>query len=86
MSIHSLGCFLIPINNNHHQHSYITKTANVTKEGEEAEDQQKLSPNNVRTILMVDDNPDITLTFKRHWKRKVRKVNNKIIFRVNDCF
>jgi len=35
---------------------------------------------------MVDDNPDITLTFKRHWKRKVRKVNNKIIFRVNDCF
>ena len=49
--------------------------------GEQQQEQSSVS----KRILVVDDDPDITLTFKSVLEAENEKSNNRIHFEVNTC-
>ena len=59
-------------------------TLSQSEQGQQQQLEERLSPFTKR-ILIVDDDPDITFTFKKAFEEANRISGNKISFHVNTC-
>src|SRR5919197_6599760 len=69
------------INNNHDNEDSQSHSTTIISESRKQEEELLLSPS-AKHILIVDDDPDITFTFKKGLEAENSNKNNKTFFKV----